>query len=355
MPRVAPEPLPPQGLPSPRDLDTAHRMINRSRTAPPGQRDSGRAGDGLTPTQAAVAHAVVDFHGYGDGWCFAGVVKLSYASHCSERTVEKALAGLVRRGWLLCERRPLAKVGGVLVGHYRLTPIAADLVPDEEVAAREDQYRAEVAARKAQQRAKRAAKQDTNAPLGATDVLRLKRETPPNVLRLRTADTDQSCVATDIACGRGGDLYTPMALAGTAHRATTSVPPVVAHPRDPLDTPRYDRRNPASYKVVDGIRVPLRARGESKLMEYRVTLLVDRLMPGRSRIAYPVAVLATENGLSLHTTAYALREVVARHGTDVDGSLVSDALDMAVKVEGRRHASIARWMRQRGITDALVP
>lgn len=334
MPRVASDPLPPQGLPSPRDLDTAHRMINRSRTAPPGQRNSGKAGDGLTPVQAAVAHAVVDFHGYGDGWCFAGVVKLAYASHCSERTVEKALKGLVRRGWLLYRRMPLTKVGGVLVGHYRLTPIAADFVPDEEVAAREEQYRAEVAARKAQQRAKRAAKEGTIAPLAPPDVPRPKCETPPNVLRLRTADTDpEISVDHDIAQGRDPGPTTPN--------------PYVDPP------PRYDPRNPASYKLIDGIRVPLVARGEAGLLEPRVTILIGHLLPGRERIAYPVSVLAAEHRLQLPSIAWALRRLVDTEGTDVSGDAVSKAIDDAPEVRGSRRADVERWLKQTGITRPL--
>lgn len=326
MPRVASDPLPPQGLPSPSNIDDAHRFINRARPAPEKSRDSERPGIGLTAVQAAVAHAVVEHDGYGKGWCYASVVTLHLTTKLSVRTVAEALRGLVARGWLATDihvksdgRKPKS------FAKYRLTPLAIDLLTDEEVTAVHAKAAADSAKRVAAHRAKR---RDEVPPCNGTE-----RITPPDVTATGAAYKKEISVDHSIAQGRDPGSTTPN--------------PYVDPP------PRYDPRNPASYKVIDGIRVPLVARGEAGLLEPRVTILIGHLLPGRERIAYPVSVLAAEHRLPLTSIAWALRRLVDTEGTDVSGDAVSKAIDDAPEVRGSRRAEVERWLKQTGITRPL--
>lgn len=212
-------------LPSPASALVAHEAISMAWR----ERDDG---SGLSATQKAVAHAVVEAGGWGDGWCFMNLSRMAWRVGCDRRSVERALAAMVANGWMAhrLDRPPSLNV---LVGHYRLTPIAADIATPATLDAAAAADADASAARAAKARAHR------NTPTGTmsvsvTDTMPVRTDRMP-------ADGDPAGRTNAVHLDRDGRTRSPPAAVAppTAVAARARKPPrrpVAATPRAP-DTP----------------------------------------------------------------------------------------------------------------------
>lgn len=309
MPRVSPATQPPQALPSPRTAEAAHRYINQARPSDRDHQDSGSAGPGLTQLQAAVAHAVVDLFGFGDGWCFASTARIIAIVKCSRSAAEKALVGLAARGWLAREVRMLPRVN-CAVSHYRLTPVPADIVTDDEVDAHVDHDRARVASQKARQRARKTGNHVSNPtehvhPPGTW--------TPPNVHPPGGADTDPD-PDRDLA-------------------------------EKPWRDRRYDPTDPGTFHVLDGVRLPRVLHEPCDLLWPRVDRIVATVAPQLGQASWVLTLLAHEYRLDIREVAHALKTAASEHWDDLTPQRLGDAIEHCGRLSYGRSQAIARWIK----------
>lgn len=135
-----------------------HEAIRSARTEP---HTGPHPRPGLSATQAAVAHAVVNYGGMGSGWCFVSAVTLALDLKVSDRAVYAALAALDAKGWVSTTLRVVRDSFGnqttATVEAYRLTPVLGDVMTKAERDAICNAAREAAAERKACSREKTAA------------------------------------------------------------------------------------------------------------------------------------------------------------------------------------------------------
>lgn len=308
-------------LPSPTTAETAHALVRMARPEPPGRRH--QRGEtplpGLSGVQKAVARAVVDAGGFGVGWCFKSTAKLAVETAFSPRAVEDALAALVAKGWLHSQVLRLPSVN-VMVRHYRITPVAADIMPDDEVKAITDAAADATRARVAASRAKRA----------AGDVRSHVTHRPCNVPQGPRAVTARAVVHS---AGAAAEYL------GDPEGVAPSCDAVSAAPEPP------------THNVIAGMRVPARLRvAHAGYEAAALVMLADRLPAlADAGCAYPVSLLGAEYGLGLLEIADAIASTANSLGCEATPeALAASLIGYGVLRPGRR-AAVKRWLRKLGL------
>ena len=176
---------------------TLHDAVDRARIEPTAKGAGKRVRPGLSATHKGLARVLIGTTG-PDGWSWLGLVKLGLRSGLCRRSVETALRDMRAKGWVVFGEHALTNGGSVRA--YKVTPVVADLMTDEEIAAvvatdREATRKRQVARRDRTGTAKTKARGDVTAsptvtPVTATVTVMSRQDLPVghgNTIRTVTA------------------------------------------------------------------------------------------------------------------------------------------------------------------------
>lgn len=299
----------PNDAPSPQDARTAHDLIDNARTQPSGSSKNAGRMPGLSATHAAVAHVVVDAHGYADGWCYLGIARMALRLKMSMSTVRQALADLTAKGWLATKVDVLPSVS-VAVTHYRLTPVLTDIMTTDEIDGILAKIRKDTAARVAK-------------------CTKTSRATPATDARLAPT---------------AGEVYRP---AGAEY----------PDPDKPIATrtalsPQSSPLTSGHTVVVGGItlQMPLHVGDANLLGVTCIHGVLAHLLPAIAShaTAYALAILSSEYNLTPEELIDGMRRAKAKYGDETSPSELQREVIHGYRLTARRSKAAAKLIRERG-------